>query len=249
MPKSAKPAKPAKSTKPSFRPRVTRRDAFFGLHFDLHPHAEDTVLGRDITDANIDKLLIRVAPDYIQYDCKGHAGYTGYPTKVGWPSPGIVKDSLAIWRKVTARHGVPGITSVFGPYVDELLIPQLREAATAYDLDGAWVDGECWAAVLDYSPAAVKAWRTALCCGPAIKPPKKPSDPLWLEFDVRFLDGMFNANLLLPILTHRCTFEHQPNGCFTERGSVESRTLVHYNSSLSHQINVLRGRLPMLSKP
>jgi hypothetical protein len=254
MPKSAKPAKPAKSAKPSFRPRVTRRDAFFGLHFDLHPHAEDTVLGRDITDANIDKLLIRVAPDYIQYDCKGHAGYTGYPTKVGWPSPGIVKDSLAIWRKVTARHGValvihysgvwdmvacehhpewqargangkpvPGITSVFGPYVDELLIPQLREAATAYDLDGAWVDGECWAAVLDYSPAAVKAWRTALCCGPAIKPPKKPSDPLWLEWK------MFHRRAFEEYLRHWVDALHESHPDFQITSNWAYTTLMPWS--------------------
>lgn len=195
------------------RPRVTRRDAFFGLHFDLHPRADDTVLGADITEANIGKLLSRAAPDYVQYDCKGHAGYTGYPTKIGWPSPGIVKDSLALWRKVTARHGVAlcihysgvwdmvackhhpewqavrangkpaeGITSVFGPYVDELLIPQLREVATAYDLDGAWVDGECWAAVLDYCATARRGWREFACTTPSPKPPRKPSDPYWLEW-------------------------------------------------------------------
>lgn len=34
-----------------------------------------------------------------------------------------------------------------------MLIPQLRELAGDYGLDGAWVDGECWAAVPDYSPA------------------------------------------------------------------------------------------------
>ena len=39
-------------------------------------------------------------------DCKGHAGYMGSPSKTGTPSPGIVKDSLAIWRRGTARHGV-----------------------------------------------------------------------------------------------------------------------------------------------
>ena len=33
-------------------------------------------------------------------------------------------------------------TSTFGPYVDELMIPQLREAASKYELDGVWVDGE-----------------------------------------------------------------------------------------------------------
>ena len=172
--------------------RLPRGDCFFGLHFDLHPQKHDTVLGADTTEENVAKLLDRVRPDFVQYDCKGHPGYTGYPTKVGWASPGIVKDALAIWRTVTAARGVglfvhySGVidqvaieqhpewaavdaegkradraTSTFGPYVDELLIPQLREAATAYDLDGVWADGECWGAVLDWSEVALVAWREA----------------------------------------------------------------------------------------
>src|SRR5919202_5746095 len=84
----------------------TRAESFFGLHFDLHPREDDTALGADLTEERVDELLRRVQPDYVQYDCKGHAGWTGYPTKVGWASPGIVKDSLAIWRKVTRQHGV-----------------------------------------------------------------------------------------------------------------------------------------------
>ena len=85
---------------------VPRKDAFFGLHFDLHPQATDTALGADISEDNIRGLLERVKPDYVQYDCKGHAGWTGYPTAVGWASPGIVKDSLAVWRKATRDVGV-----------------------------------------------------------------------------------------------------------------------------------------------
>ncbi|MBC7349697.1 MAG: hypothetical protein H5U05_06970 [Candidatus Aminicenantes bacterium] len=187
-----------------------RSEAFFGLHFDLHPNASDTELGADVSEENIAELLDRVKPDYVQYDCKGHPGYTGYPTKVGWPSPGIVKDSLAIWRKVTRERGVglyihysgvwdskaieehpdwaridadgkrdPNATSVFGPYVDRLLIPQLKEVIAAYDLDGAWVDGECWRAELDYSPEALKAWQKY---SGKDRAPKSPADPDWLEW-------------------------------------------------------------------
>jgi hypothetical protein len=160
----------AKDAAASERP-VPRKDAYFGLHFDLHPNRSDTVLGVDITEENIAALLDRVQPDYVQYDCKGHPGYAGYPTKIGWPSPGIVRDSLAIWRKVTKHRRVglfihysgvwdskaieehpdwarldaqgrrdPNATSVFGPYADELMIPQLKEVTAAYDLDGVWVD-------------------------------------------------------------------------------------------------------------
>ncbi|UCG15323.1 MAG: hypothetical protein JSV19_08485 [Phycisphaerales bacterium] len=189
---------------------LRRENAFFGVHFDLHPGKTDTALGADVSEENIEHLLTRVRPDWIQYDCKGHAGYTGYPSQVGWPSPGIVKDSLAIWRKTTAKHGVtlfihysglwdrvavehhpewarvtedgkpdPNIASVFGPYVDKLMIPQLQEVVAAYGLDGVWVDGECWAARPDYSPAALKAWRSETGRSDA---PRSASDPAWLEW-------------------------------------------------------------------
>jgi len=38
---------------------IPRRDAFFGLHFDLHPSKTDTALGADVTEENITKLLDR----------------------------------------------------------------------------------------------------------------------------------------------------------------------------------------------
>jgi len=181
---------PTALSDPSPRSPLPRRDAFFGLHFDLHPNETDTALGADVTEEMVGRLLDRVRPDYVQYDCKGHAGWAGYPTKVGWAAPGIKKDSLSIWRKATRERGVglyihysgvwdsraiaehpdwaridekgnrdPNNTSVFGPYIDELLVPQLKEVTAAYDLDGLWVDGECWAAQLDYSPRALAAWK------------------------------------------------------------------------------------------
>lgn len=192
------------------RQPLSRKDAFFGMHFDLHPNKDDTVLGRDISEENVDQFLKRVSPDYVQYDCKGHAGYAGYPTKVGWPAPGIVNDSLALWRKVTRAHGVglyvhySGVydslaiekhpewaridasgkpdtkaTSTFGPYVDELLIPQLKEVAELYDLDGVWVDGECWAVEWDYSPRAIERWKAETGHSTA---PRSSADPHWFEW-------------------------------------------------------------------
>jgi len=82
-------------------------DAFFGLHYDLHPNAGDTELGRETTYEHIREQLEKVKPDFVQYDCKGHPGWTGYPTKVGSASPGIVNDALKIWREVTRDMGIP----------------------------------------------------------------------------------------------------------------------------------------------
>jgi hypothetical protein len=212
---------------------IARKDAFFGLHFDLHPQATDTSLGADISEENVSGLLERVRPDYVQYDCKGHAGWAGYPTGVGWASPGIVKDSLAVWRKATRDLGVglfihysgvwdtkaiaehpdwarlgpdgkrdPNATSVFGPYVDELLIPQLKEVTEKYDLDGVWADGECWATQLDYSPRALAAWKKETGFGDA---PKDRSDPRWLEWK------MFHRRAFESYLAHWIDAVHAAN--------------------------------------
>lgn len=212
---------------------IARKDAFFGLHFDLHPQATDTSLGADVSEDNIRALLERVRPDYVQYDCKGHAGWAGYPTAVGWASPGIVKDSLAVWRKATRDLGVglfihysgvwdskavavhpdwarvgpdgqrdPNATSVFGPYVDELLIPQLKEVTERYGLDGVWADGECWATQLDYSPRALAAWTKETGHRDA---PKDRADPRWLDWK------MFNRRAFEKYLIHWTDSLHSAN--------------------------------------
>lgn len=193
---------------------VSRRDAFFGIHFDLHANPHDTELGADVTESMVGRLLERVRPDYVQQDCKGHPGYASYPTKVGTPAPGIVNDALAIWREVTKRFDVGlyihysgvidhqavarnpewaartadgepapnGATSTFGPYVDECLIPQLKEVFEAYDLDGAWIDGECWGTVVDYSPMALAAWEKTTGLIRAPRSPQEPHWRAWLDF-------------------------------------------------------------------
>jgi len=164
-------------------PKTLRRaDSFFGLHFDFHATINDNKIGKTFTYGMIDSLLTLVKPDFIQVDCKGHPGISSYPTKVGNPAPGFIKDPYKIWREVTRKYGVAlfvhysgiidseaiekhpdwaivnangqlskGKTSVRGPYTERLLIPQLKELIDTYNIDGAWVDGECWALDLDYS--------------------------------------------------------------------------------------------------
>ena len=85
------PSAPAQGTGGAAWPRsapVPRKDAFFGLHFDLHPGATDTSLGADISEDNIRDLLERVRPDYVQYDCKGHAGLGRLPDQGRLGQPG-----------------------------------------------------------------------------------------------------------------------------------------------------------------
>ncbi|MFP4058639.1 MAG: hypothetical protein ACLF0G_17370 [Candidatus Brocadiia bacterium] len=171
-------------------PRPTRAESFLGIHFDCHMRTDCTEVGRDVTHRMVERIIDLVSPDYIQCDCKGHPGVASYPTRVGTPAGGFVRDQLRIWREATAARGValyvhysgvidaaacqhhpdwarvdergepdPRVTSVFGPYVDELLIPQLIELIDEYDIDGAWVDGECWGTAHDYGPGVLAAFR------------------------------------------------------------------------------------------
>ena len=48
--------------------------------------------------------------------------------------------------------------SPFSPYADQILIPQLKELALNYKLNGAWIDGECWATFVDYGSYATDAY-------------------------------------------------------------------------------------------
>lgn len=168
---------------------IGRENSFFGLHFDFHASNNDKKIGETFSAETIDSMLSIVKPDYIQVDCKGHPGISSYPTKVGNPAPGFVKDVYKIWREETTKHGVglfvhySGVldyeavkkhpewatinrdgkisttnTSVMSPYVDQLLIPQMKELIDNYKIDGAWVDGESWALGLDYSKNMLDAF-------------------------------------------------------------------------------------------
>ncbi len=98
-----------------------------------------------------------------------------------------VWDNLAIehnpsWAAVNEK-GEPSKekTSVFGPYVEQLLGPQLVEMATEYGLDGVWVDGDCWAVMPDYSEHAQVAYHAKTGRMPP-KPDEEGYDE-YLEFN------------------------------------------------------------------
>ncbi|MBN2557492.1 MAG: hypothetical protein JXB33_01915 [Clostridia bacterium] len=201
--------------------RKRREDCFFGLHFDFHAKPADQggiILIEGASEDMIHGIIDLVKPDYIQIDCKGHPGWSSYPSKAGNPYPRIKGDPLAVWRKATAERGVAlfmhysgvidvyqceehpewerkgiegeavpewipkGITSTFGPYVDEILIPQLMELAGVYEVDGVWIDGECWGTQIDYCEKAVEGFakKTGIILDEAI--PRKPGDANWQEY-------------------------------------------------------------------
>lgn len=195
------------------QPPKQSEQRFAGLHLDFHAGITDSTIGKTFTAAMIDSMMSIIKPDFIQVDCKGHAGISSYPTKVGNPAPVFEKDILKIWRAITNKYKVPlfvhysGIwdneairhhpnwakynvdgkqdkdaTSLFSAYTDSLLIPQLKELAVDYNLNGIWVDGDCWVLTPDYSPIAKEKFvkETGIT-----NIPSKPGDPHyyeWMEF-------------------------------------------------------------------
>ena len=190
--------------------RMRRADSFLGVHFDFHAGDDCDRVGDRTTREMVELVIDKVKPDYIQIDCKGHRGYSSYPTKVGNPAPGFVGDPLRIWRDVTRERGIAlfmhysGVwdyhavathpkwaainandkpndkaASVFGPYADELMIPQLRELAGPYGVDGVWVDGDCWGTTPDYGEVAVRKFCEQTGAKSA---PRTAEEPYWNEW-------------------------------------------------------------------
>lgn len=82
---------------------------YFGLHYDLHANEKDTELGTRCGEQELAPMLQRMAPDFVQTDCKGHPGYTSWFSKVANASvpPGLTHDALMQWRQATRKLGLP----------------------------------------------------------------------------------------------------------------------------------------------
>jgi hypothetical protein len=209
----------AQARKSAFK--LKRADSFFGVHFDLHASENITDAGKTLTAAMIDTFLLKVRPDFIQIDCKGHPGISSYPTKVGFHVKGFEKDPLKLFRERTEANNVAlymhfsGVmdgkvvkehpdwaivkangerstekTSFFSPYLDTYMIPQLKELSD-YKVDGAWIDGECWAVEPDYGEASLARFtkETGIT-----EIPRKQSDKYFPEF-MEYTSRLFREHL------------------------------------------------------
>lgn len=79
--------------------------------------------------------------------------------------------------------------SFFSPYLDSILIPQLRELSGTYHVDGAWIDGDCWAVETDYSDAAVAEWKRRTGYSDV---PRRKEDPHHAEY-LEYTRDLFRA--------------------------------------------------------
>jgi len=201
--------------------KLKRADCFFGVHFDLHASEDITDAGKTLTAEMIDTFLLKVKPDFIQIDCKGHAGITSYPTKAGFHVKGFEKDPLKLFREVTAKNNVAlfmhfsGVwdnkvvkehpdwdviradgkpsgqkVSFFSPYLDTYMIPQLKELSD-YGVDGAWIDGECWAVEPDYGKESLRRFKEETGI---TEIPRSPADKYYPEF-LEYTRGLFRKHM------------------------------------------------------
>lgn len=87
-----------------------------------------------------------------------------------------------------------------GPYLDELMIPQMIELIDRYGVEGFWVDGDLWAVEPCYCARCKAAWRdqTGLA-----EPPIKEDDPEWPRW-WRFTRDSFYA-----YVTRYCSAVHR----------------------------------------
>lgn len=84
----------------------TRKESFFGLHFDYHAQPKYGIQGATLKEEDIREICQKYKPDFIQIDCKGHPGWASYPSKIGNAMPEFAQDTLALWRRVTREEGV-----------------------------------------------------------------------------------------------------------------------------------------------
>ncbi|MCL1856987.1 MAG: alpha-L-fucosidase [Kiritimatiellaeota bacterium] len=84
-------------------------DRYFGLHYDLHAGPQDTELGLKCPPAYLEGIFKTLGVDFVQTDCKGHAGMTSWfsQTPGASVSPGVKKDMMAQWTAAAKKLKLP----------------------------------------------------------------------------------------------------------------------------------------------
>jgi len=126
--------------------------AFVGLHYDLHAGLQDTELGAALTHEHLRAEWLKIRPDLVQCDCKGHPGITSWPTEVGTPSPGIVRDALRIHRDVTRELGIQLVMHYSGVWDNQAIASHPDWAAIGPTGEVAGKEGFVTGATCNLSP-------------------------------------------------------------------------------------------------
>jgi len=110
---------------------------------------------------------------------EGVALYMHYSGVMDYKYSGEHPEDTAVRADGTLANG---IARMLGGYADNLLIPQLKELAGVYGVDGVWVDGECWATCTDFHPENIAAFEKEYGVNLAGNLPANPGDPYYEEY-------------------------------------------------------------------
>lgn len=192
--------------------KKTRKECFLGLHFDFHAMEGETVgtivdlstIERMLDETKPDLIQVDTKghPGISSYQTQ--AGILPKELKMDvlkvWREltakrgirlyahhSGLYDQTQAKlhpeWAVVSSQGVVSQeYMSPFGPYKDEVLIPQMLEIAGTYQAEGIWVDGECWGSFLDYSEHAKKAWEEKKGKGTKMPLPGEENHEEYREF-------------------------------------------------------------------
>ena len=166
-----------------------RKDCFFGMHFDFHAMPGEVVarfvshdsITKMLDEAMPEYIQIDTKGHAGLSSYPTEVGNQAYEIKEDmlkfWRAE-TKKRGIALYAhhsglyemKVVEQHPDWAVVnedgersdsyiSVFSPYAEEVLIPQIKELAGKYGLDGVWVDGDSWCVYPDYSDYAKIMWQ------------------------------------------------------------------------------------------
>ncbi|MBE7053176.1 MAG: hypothetical protein E7391_02745 [Ruminococcaceae bacterium] len=173
---------------------------------------DNVIIGKNVDESEMRRMCETLKPDFVQVDCKGHPGWASYPTKFDNALPQYDEDLLMLWRKVTKEYSIglyvhfSGVYDIkycnehpqeavidaegnlrpsvlpFSKYYDEFFIPQISEVVEKYDIDGIWIDGDCWSVKLDYRPETIADFEKTTGINLEGKAPKTQDDLYYDEY-------------------------------------------------------------------
>ena len=173
---------------------------------------DNVIIGKTLKESDIRKICEILNPDFIQIDCKGHPGWASYPTKFDNAMPQYEEDILLLWRKITKEYSIDlyvhfsgvydikycrehpedAVLNVSGEYTssvlpmskyyDEFFIPQISEIVEKYNIDGVWIDGDCWSVKPDYRPETISGFEKTTGIDLNGNAPKSREDLYFYEY-------------------------------------------------------------------
>ncbi|MBE6695487.1 MAG: hypothetical protein E7587_03445 [Ruminococcaceae bacterium] len=236
---------------------MKREKAFFGVHFDFHAMEGQTVgedFRPDIVAKMLDEVKpdfaqcdtkghkglssyptkVGTQADKIEHDVlrmwrdlTKERGIPLYGHHSGVYEQKVV-EIHPDWAVVNENgEKSSDYVSVFSPYAEEYLIPQLKELALDYDLDGAWIDGDCWASHVDYSDYAQKAYKEKTG-----KNPPKSDDEDYIEYKKFCRDGFISyvTKYITEIKKVKPDFEITSNWLNSSQTPIEPKAPIDFIS-------------------